>query len=112
MSNFPSNTQENWFHHRGANDIYRLPRMAMYGSCKVTVDLEIPNAFEASWSSVWSMALMLKEACAVYGTGPIHAGEIWTAGELRAGLKISIGRYDYGAANLTAIDAGGSIAES
>ena len=111
MTTFPSTTEEGWFHRGGDPDMFRLPRTAMYGDCKVVVDLAASQSthFESSWSAIWSMALMLKDACIFYPPGPALAGTVWTAGSLNAGIIIRIGRYGYISTNMTEDSNSGDI---
>ena len=114
MSAFPCASQEGWFHRGGASDIYQLPKTATFGECKVMVDLADTaiHPFKSSWPAIWSMALMLKDACAVYSPSPVHTGTAWTAGSLSAGIVISLGSSVYDTVKFTGNSTSSGVAQS
>ncbi len=81
LTQFPSDAELGHFHHGGEADIFRLPRIASWGDCRVSVDIVGDIPIKGSWLQFWTLTTALSKSCQV--TAPGH--DFWRGGELKAG---------------------------
>lgn len=88
---FPHDTVEGIFHHNGADDHFRLPLMAIFGTCRAAVDLNAGND-SSNWRRISNAAVALKLACMESAAdGPYVTGG-WTTIGPEDGIIITLSK--------------------
>lgn len=84
------------FHHRGGDNLGRLPVAATHGDCSIYVDIAKGRANRETWMMIHTMALELISACTYDTVGPSPVAKTGGMVNVKLGVFISISKTELG----------------
>ncbi|KAL8997056.1 MAG: hypothetical protein Q9169_003597, partial [Polycauliona sp. 2 TL-2023] len=107
LSGFPNDVTAGDFHHGMPDNIFRLPRVAFFGDCAISVDIRDagrrpprPGQTLGSWVQIHTLVNTLNAACTYYMLNRAGAASAFTGGTMLVGrgnqVVVTVARYNGG----------------